>query len=63
VRYVRFTMVNPMVPETGNACTDAANCGDNSVALRCGPNAPDPGNFSGCTFMDMSEIEIYGRPA
>jgi hypothetical protein len=63
VRYVRFTMVNPMVPETGTSCTDATNCGDNGVALRCGPNAPDPGNFSGCTFMDMSEIEIYGRPA
>ena len=56
-------MVNPMVPETGVACTDATNCGDNGVALRCGPNAPDPGKFSGCTFMDMSEIEIYGRPA
>jgi hypothetical protein len=63
VRYVRFTMINPMVPETGNSCDNAANCGDNGVAQRCGPNAPNPGNFSGCTFMDMSEIEVYGRPA
>ena len=63
VRYVRFTMVNPQVPEVGNACTDASNCGDNGVPTRCGPNAPSPGNFSGCTFMDMSEIEVYGRPA
>jgi extracellular elastinolytic metalloproteinase len=63
VRYVRFTMVNPQVPETGNACTDASNCGDNGVPTRCGPGAPNPGNFSGCVFMDMSEIEIYGRPA
>ncbi len=63
VRYVRFTMVNPMVPETGNSCDNAQNCGDNGVPTRCGPNAPSPGNFGGCTFMDMSEIEIYGRPA
>jgi extracellular elastinolytic metalloproteinase len=63
VRFLRFTMVNPMVPETGDSCSSAANCGDNGVATRCGPNAPSPGNFSGCTFMDMSEIEVYGRPA
>jgi hypothetical protein len=63
VRFVRFTMINPMVPETGNACTDATNCGDNGVAQRCGPAPPNPGNFGGCTFMDMSEIEVYGRPA
>jgi hypothetical protein len=63
VRFVRFTMVNPMVPETGNSCDNAQNCGDDGVPTRCGPNAPSPGNFGGCTFMDMSEIEIYGRPA
>jgi extracellular elastinolytic metalloproteinase len=63
VGWLRFTMINPMVPTTGNACTSAANCGDNGVALRCGPSAPDPGNFGGCTFMDMSEIEVYGSPA
>ena len=63
VRWVRFTMLNPMVPETGTSCDNAANCGDTGVATRCGPNAPSPGNFSGCTFMDMSEIEVYGRPA
>ena len=63
VRFLRFTMINPMVPEVGNSCTDATNCGDNGVAQRCGPNPPNPGNFGGCTFMDMSEIEVYGRPA
>ena len=63
VSWIRFTMINPMVPETGSACTDATNCGDNGVAQRCGPSAPNPGNFGGCTFMDMSEIEVYGRPA
>jgi extracellular elastinolytic metalloproteinase len=61
IRYVRFTMVNPMVPETGTSCDGPQNCGDAGVATRCGPNAPDPGNFSGCTFMDMSEIKVYGR--
>jgi hypothetical protein len=34
--------------------------GDDALDLRCGPGAPFPGNFSGCTFMDMSEIEVYG---
>ncbi len=63
VRFIRFTMVNPQVPETGNSCTDPSNCGDNGVPTRCGPNAPSPGNFGGCVFMDMSEIEVYGRPA
>jgi extracellular elastinolytic metalloproteinase len=63
VRFLRFTMVNPQVPETGDSCTNASNCGDNGVPERCGPGAPNPGNFSGCTFMDMSEIEVYGRPA
>ena len=63
VRFVRFTMINPQVPTTGNACTDASNCDDTGVSLRCGPNPPVPGNFGGCTFMDMSEIEVYGRPA
>ncbi len=62
VGWIRFTMINPMVPETGNACTDATNCGDNGVAQRCGPNPPVPGNFGGCTFMDMSEIEVFGSP-
>ena len=62
VGWLRFTMINPMVPETGNACTDATNCGDNGVAQRCGPSPPNPGNFGGCTFMDMSEIEVFGSP-
>jgi len=64
VRFIRFTMINPMVPETGTACTDASNCGDGGVAARCGPtNESQPGAalFGGCTFMDMSEIEVFGR--
>ncbi|HEX7309723.1 MAG TPA: M36 family metallopeptidase [Gaiellaceae bacterium] len=60
VGWLRFTMINPMVPEIGNACTDATNCGDNGVPTQCGPN--NPGGFGGCTFMDMSEIEVFGAP-
>ena len=63
VRFVRFTMITPQVPTSGNTCTDASNCDDTGVPLRCGPNPPVPGNFGGCQFMDMSEIEVYGRPA
>jgi extracellular elastinolytic metalloproteinase len=63
VRFLRFTMINPMVPETGTSCDNAANCGDAGVAQRCGPTPPNPGSFGGGTFMDMSEIEVYGRPA
>jgi extracellular elastinolytic metalloproteinase len=62
VRYVRFTMLDPMVPDTGTSCTSAANCDSNGVAQRCGPRAPNPGAFGGCTFMDMSELEVYGKP-
>jgi hypothetical protein len=63
VQYLRFTMITPQVPTSGDACTSASNCDDTGVPLRCGPNPPVPGNFGGCTFMDMSEIEVYGRPA
>jgi extracellular elastinolytic metalloproteinase len=66
VRFIRFTMINPMVPDTGAACTDASNCDDNGVAERCGPaNESQPGAtlFGGCTFMDMSEIEVFGSPS
>jgi hypothetical protein len=27
------------------------------------PSQNCPGPFSGCTFMDMSEIEVYGTPS
>jgi hypothetical protein len=62
VRYLRFTMITPQVPFSGDACTGPADCGDGGVPQRCGPDAPDPGDFSGCQFMDMSEIEVYGSP-
>ena len=60
VRYVRFTMLNPQVPNPDGTLPPF---GQEAVHLRCGPGAPNPGNFSGCTFMDMSEIEVYGAPA
>jgi extracellular elastinolytic metalloproteinase len=65
VSYIRFTMESPMVPFTGTTCDDNANCpsGTGNVAQRCGPSAPDPGSFSGCAFMDMREIEVYGSPS
>jgi hypothetical protein len=62
VLFVRLTMESPMVPSTGTVCNDNVDCppGTGGVALRCGPDATDPGNFSGCAFMDMSELEVYG---
>jgi hypothetical protein len=65
VLFVRFTMESPMVPFTGTTCDDATNCppGTGNVAQRCGPDAVDPGSFSGCAFMDMRELEVYGSPA
>jgi len=44
---VRFTMLNPQVPGVF-----ADTCTD-----------PTQGSFSGCQFMDMSELEVYGAPA
>ena len=51
---------------SGHTCTNAADCGtdpnDNSgVATHCGPGKDNA--FGGCQFMDMTEIEIYGRPS
>jgi hypothetical protein len=60
-------MLNPQVPNaTGAACTGAADCGtdpnDNSgVAAHCGPGKDN--GFGGCQFMDMTEIEVFGRPS
>jgi extracellular elastinolytic metalloproteinase len=66
VKFVRFTMLNPQVPTVAGAttCTGPADCGtdpeDNSgVALHCTP--PNVENFSGCPFMDMSEIKVFGK--
>ncbi len=65
IRYIKFWMLDPMVPTTGFVCDNAGDCpsGTGGVAQRCGPAAPDPGNFSGCAFMDMSELEVYGTPS
>ena len=65
VNFVRFTMLDPMVPLTGDTCDDGTNCppGATGLAARCGPAAADPGPFDGCSFMDMSEIEVYGTPS
>jgi hypothetical protein len=60
VRYVRFTMLNPQVPLPNGQLPPF---GDDALDQRCGPGAPFPGNFSGCVFMDMSEIEVYGLEA
>jgi len=70
VRFVRFTMLNPQVPTAPTVngvlptCTGPADCGtdpeDNSgVALHCTP--PNVDAFSGCPFMDMSEIKVFGK--
>ncbi|CAN5542318.1 hypothetical protein BH18ACT8_BH18ACT8_10160 [soil metagenome] len=42
VRFVRFTIESPQVPDF------ATNC----------PNGP----FAGCVFMDLAELEVFGRP-
>jgi hypothetical protein len=66
IQYIRFTELNPQVPLAGfSACNDATSCGTNpndssGVAANCGANEPSPG-FGGCTFMDMSEIEVFGN--
>jgi Zn-dependent metalloprotease len=67
VRYLRFWMLNPQVPtdpDPDASCTGAADCGTDpddqtGVAAHCG-DGKDNG-FGGCQFMDMSEIEVYGK--
>ena len=67
VTYLRFWMLNPQVPtdpEPGTACTGVADCGDDpddvsGVATHCSPGA-DQG-YGGCQFMDLSEIEVFGK--
>ena len=69
IRYVKFWMLNPQVPTAADptsSCTGAADCGtnpdDNSgVATHCGDGKDNA--FGGCQFMDMSELEIYGKPS
>jgi hypothetical protein len=67
VLYIKFWMLNPMVPNAAStSCDNAATCGadpdDNSnVAAHCGPGKDN--GFGGCTFMDMSEIKVYGTPS
>jgi extracellular elastinolytic metalloproteinase len=47
VAFVRFTMIDPQVP--GDFATTCAD--------------PTQGPFSGCQFMDMSELEVFGAPS
>ena len=67
VKFIRFTMLNPQVPNAASAsCDNAATCGadptDNTgVAAHCGPGKDN--GFGGCQFTDMSEIAVYGRPS
>ena len=66
IRFVRFWMLNPQVP-IGGDCTGPADCGADpdsnpGVSLRCTPPHVDP-TLSGCPFMDLSELKIFGRPA
>jgi hypothetical protein len=57
VVYVRFTMLNPQVPDENN---NLPPFGSSGVPIQCGPG--NPGGFSGCQFMDMTELGIYGIP-
>jgi hypothetical protein len=67
IQYVKFTFLNPQVPLAGfGACTDATSCGSDpadssGVAAHCGPGKDN--GFGGCTFTDMSEIEVFGHPS
>jgi len=47
VNFVRFTMISPQVPGVF-----ATTCAD-----------PTQGPFSGCLFIDSSELEVYGAPS
>lgn len=60
IQYLRFTMLNPQVPLADGTLPPFGSSG---VPDRCGPTAPNPGNFSGCAFMDMVELAVYGTPA
>jgi hypothetical protein len=69
VQYVRFWMLNPQVPTDptpGAACTGPADCGtlpddDSGVAAHCGTGKDN--GYGGCTFMDMVELAVYGKPS
>ena len=69
INYVKFTFLNPQVPTDPNpnaACTGPADCGtlpgdSSGVATHCGPGKDN--GFGGCTFTDMSEIEVFGKPS
>jgi hypothetical protein len=67
VTHIKFWMLNPQVPNAASgSCDNGATCGtdpdDNTnVAAHCGPGKDN--GFGGCTFMDMVELKVYGRPA
>ena len=58
VRYVRFTELNPQVPYLDNSLPPF---GSEAVSIQCGPG--NGNGFTGCQFMDMSELEVFGSPA
>jgi extracellular elastinolytic metalloproteinase len=65
INYVKLWILNPQVPNaTSASCDNAATCGADpddasGVAAHCGPGKDN--GFGGCTFMDMSEIEVFGH--
>jgi extracellular elastinolytic metalloproteinase len=67
INFVKLSILNPQVPNaTSASCDDAATCGADpddasGVAAHCGPGKDN--GFGGCTFMDMSEIEVFGQPS
>ena len=58
VRYVRFTMLNPQVPYSSD--NSLPPFGSEAVSTECGPG--NGNGYTGCQFMDMSELEVFGSP-
>jgi extracellular elastinolytic metalloproteinase len=67
INYLKFTFLNPQVPNaTSASCDGPSSCGtdpndSSGVAAHCGPGKDN--GFGGCTFTDMSEIEVFGHPS
>jgi extracellular elastinolytic metalloproteinase len=56
VRYVRFTELNPQVPYSSD--NSLPPFGSEAVSTECGPGNGNA--YTGCQFMDMSELEVFG---